>query len=315
MLGGWMLTASGAQCPDSVGEGCVHSRHGHSKKDDLMTPSGHAAAEPEIGQSIRAGGVLTNYHEAGSGAPTILIHGSGPGVSAWANWRLVLPYLAEQLHVFAYDQLGFGYTELPAQPRYGLDRWVEHLLVFMRAVGLTRAHLVGNSMGASVALATAVTHPEVVDRLVLMGPTGVRFPITDGLDATWGYTPSVANMRRLLDVFAYDRTLVTDELAELRYRASVRPGMQEAFASMFPAPRQRGVDALAAYEERLSEIGARTLIVHGREDRVIPLATSLQLLAAIDRAELHVFGRCGHWTQIEHSAAFNRLVRDFLTEP
>jgi pimeloyl-ACP methyl ester carboxylesterase len=279
-----------------------------------MTSAGQAA-QPEIGRAIAAGGVLTNYHEAGAGAPVVLLHGSGPGVSAWANWRLVLPYLAERLHVFAYDQLGFGYTALPAEPRYGLDRWVEHLLAFMRAMGVPRAHLVGNSMGAAVALAAAVTHPEIVDRLVLMGPTGVRFPLTEGLDATWGYTPSIANMRRLLDVFAYDRGLVTDELAELRYQASIRPGMQEAFASMFPAPRQQGVDALAAYEDRLSSIRPRTLLIHGREDRVVPLATSLRLLELIDGAQLHVFGHCGHWTQIEHTTAFNRLVRDFLTEP
>jgi pimeloyl-ACP methyl ester carboxylesterase len=278
------------------------------------TPPESAASSPEVGKSIRTAGVATNYHEAGSGPPVILIHGSGPGVSAWANWRLALPYLAERLHVFAYDQVGFGYTELPADGRYGLERWVEHLLGFMRAVGVERAHLVGNSMGASVAIATAVTHPEAVDRLVLMGATGVRFPLTEGLDATWGYTPGLENMKRLLDVFAYDRGLVTDELAELRYRASIRPGLQAALASMFPAPRQRGVDALAAYEDRLDEIRAPTLVIHGREDRVIPLATSLKLLAAIDDARLHVFGHCGHWTQIEHTAAFNRLVRDFLTE-
>ena len=170
---------------------------------------------PEIGQSIRAGGVMTNYHEAGSGAPVILLHGSGPGVSAWANWRLAMPFLAERLHVFAYDQLGFGYSELPAQQVYGLERWTEHLLSFMQAVGIQRAHLVGNSMGAAVALAAAVTHPEVVDRLVLMGPMGVRFPIGEGLDAVWGYTPGVSNMKRLLAIFTYDHDrFVTDELAE-----------------------------------------------------------------------------------------------------
>src|SRR5215212_7781989 len=115
--------------------------------------AGEGCAAPEIGRSIRAGGIETNYHEAGSGAPVILIHGSGPGVSAWANWRLALPYLAERLRVFAYDQVGFGYTELRDDQRYGLDRWVKHLLDFMQAVGVERAHLVGNSMGASVALA------------------------------------------------------------------------------------------------------------------------------------------------------------------
>lgn len=269
---------------------------------------------PEIGKSIRAGGVATNYHEAGDGMPVICIHGSGPGVSAWSNWRLALPYLGERLHAFAYDQVGFGYSELPTHTAYTLARWTEHLLGFMDAVGIEQAHLIGNSMGASVALAAALTRPECVGRLVLMGPMGVHFPLTEGLDAVWGYTPGVAHMKHLIDLFAYNRALVTDELAEQRYRASVRPGVQEAFARMFPAPRQQGVDALAAYEERLAEIQAPTLIIHGREDRVIPLSTSQVLLQAIPAAQLHVFGRCGHWTQLEQAATFNRLVRDFLTD-
>ena len=273
-----------------------------------------AQTTPEIGKSIRAGGVMTNYHEAGTGTPVIFIHGSGPGVSAWSNWRLALPYVSEHFHVFAYDQLGFGYTELPAQHSYGLEQWTEHLFGFMHAVGVTKAHLVGNSMGAAVALAAAVTHPEAVDKLVLMGAMGVHFPIAEGLDAVWGYTPSIANMKKLIDIFAYDRKLVTDALAEQRYLSSIRPGMQEAFSSMFPTPRQQGVDALAAYEERLREVHVPTLLFHGREDRVIPLATSLTLLNTLENVQLHVFGHCGHWTQTEYAGAFNRLARDFLTE-
>src|SRR5258708_18619282 len=115
----------------------------------------------------------------------------------------------------------------------------------MRAVGVAQAHLIGNSMGAAVALAVAVKHPEDVDRLVLMGAARVRFPLTDGLDAVWGYTPSIANMRGLLDIFAYNRELVTDEIAELRYNASIRRGRQEAFSSRFPAPSQAGAHDLA----------------------------------------------------------------------
>ncbi len=83
---------------------------------------------------------------------------------------------------------------------------------------------------------------------------------------------------------------------------------------MFPAPRQQGVDALAVYEDRLGEIRAPALVIHGRDDRVIPLTTSEKLLHTLDTVQLHVFGRCGHWTQIEHAAAFNRLTRDFLLE-
>ncbi len=276
-----------------------------------------AKASPEMGKSIRTGGVTTNYHEACRCTPVILIHGSGPGVSSWANWQFAIPYLAEKLHVFAYDQIGFGYTDPAPNQHYSLGLWTEHLLNFMQTVGIKQAHLVGNSMGASVALAAAVTHPEMVDRLVLMGAMGVRFQLKkgEGLDAVWAYTPSVAKMRRLIDIFAYDPgKFPTDQLAEMRYEASIRPGAQEAFSRMFPEPRQEQVYALAAYEDRLSEIQAPALIVHGRDDRVIPLETGLKLLQVLGNAQLHVFAHCGHWTQLEPRDAFNRIVRDFLTQ-
>jgi 2-hydroxymuconate-semialdehyde hydrolase len=147
-----------------------------------------------------------------------------------------------------------------------------------------------------------------------MGSVGLSFPITAELDAVWGYTPSIANMRALLDIFAYDRSLVNDELAELRYQASVQPGFQECFGAMFPAPRQRWVDALASQEEAIRAIPHETLVIHGREDKVIPLSVSLRLAQLIERAQLHVYGHCGHWTQIEHAARFTKLVANFLAE-
>ena len=147
-----------------------------------------------------------------------------------------------------------------------------------------------------------------------MGAVGVPFEITPALDAVWGYEPSFENMRRIMDVFAYDRGLVNDQLAQLRYEASIRPGFHESYSAMFPAPRQRWVDGLASAEADIAKIDKETLIVHGREDQVIPLQTSLTLSQWIPNSQLHVFGHCGHWTQIEHSARFNRLVGDFLAE-
>ena len=199
---------------------------------------------PEIGKSIHAGEILTNYHEMGSGEPVILIHGSGPGVSAWSNWRLALPYLGERFRALAYDQIGFGYSELPTRHVYDLERWTNHLFGFMDALDIERAHRVGNSMGTAVALAAAVTRPERVRRLVLMGAMGVPFPITEGLDAVWGYTPSVANMKHLIDLFAYNRKLVTDELAEQRYQASIRPGASTRGVMPGTAARSPFTDAI-----------------------------------------------------------------------
>ena len=270
---------------------------------------------PEIARSVQAAGITTNYHDVGDGFPALFIHGSGPGVSAWANWRLVMPALSERLRVIAPDMAGFGFSERPAGIQYDLDTWVAQAIGLLDALGLEQADVVGNSFGGALALAMAIRHPQRVRRLVLMGSVGVPFDITEGLDAVWGYTPSFENMRRIMDYFAWDRSLVNDELAELRYRASIRPGFQESFGAMFPAPRQRWVDALASREEDIRALPHETLIVHGRDDRVIPLLTSLTLAEWIDRSQLHVYGRCGHWTQIEHAARFAKLVGDFLTEP
>ena len=269
---------------------------------------------PEIGREITAAGYRTNVHDQGEGFPLMMIHGSGPGVTAWANWRLVIPELAKERRVVAPDMLGFGYSERPEDQVYNRERWVAHAIGVMDKLGLEQVDLVGNSFGGGLALSLAIEHPQRVRRLVLMGSVGVSFPITKGLDEVWGYQPSPENMRRLMDVFAYDKSLLTDELAEMRYQASVRPGFQESFAAMFPAPRQRWVDNLASPEEAIRALPHETLILHGREDEVIPLEASLKLAELIDRAQLHVFGRCGHWTQIQHANRFARLVSDFLGE-
>lgn len=270
-------------------------------------------ATPEVGKTVVAQTIPTNYLEAGAGEPVVLIHGSGPGVTAYANWRLTLPVLAGQFHCYAPDMAGFGFTKRPAGIAYTLATWVDQLEGFCDALGLDTVSLVGNSFGGAIALRFAADNPDRVKRLVLMGSVGVPFEITEALDAVWGYQPSLAAMRRMLDHFAYSRQLVTDELAQVRYEASIRPGFQESFAAMFPAPRQRWVDALTTPDERIAALPHPTLIVHGRDDKVIPLETSLRLHQLIDDSELHVFGRCGHWTQIERSGPFTALVAEFLS--
>jgi len=271
---------------------------------------------PEIGRSVRTGAFNTNVHDLGQGGgrPLLMIHGSGPGVSAWANWRLALPALSRARRVIAPDMVGFGFTDRPVGIAYTMDTWVKQAIDLMDAMDLPQVDLVGNSFGGALALALAIRHPQRVRRLVLMGSVGVPFPITKGLDDVWGYAPSIEAMRGLLDYFAYSRELVNDELAQLRYQASIRPGFQESFSAMFPAPRQRWVDAMASAESDIRALPHETLVLHGREDKVIPLSNSLTLAQWIPKVQLHVFGHCGHWTQIEHADRFNRLVGNFLAE-
>ncbi len=264
------------------------------------------------GSFVDAGGVRTHVHVAGSGAPVLLLHGSGPGVSAWANWRLVLPSLAESFRVVAPDQLGFGATGRPVDGRYGRAAWTTHAIAVLEALELRRVSVVGNSMGGAIALSLAAARPDLVERIVLMGTTGVAFALPAGLDQVWGYTPSRKKMRALVELFAYDHSIVTDDLVDLRYEQSADPAARASYEAMFPAPRQRWLDDLALPEAQLRAIEQRTLLIHGRDDRVIPFAASLEAFGLLPNAELHAFGRCGHWVQIEHTRRFVDVVTDFL---
>lgn len=267
---------------------------------------------PEIALSVVTGGFTTNYHDVGQGDTVVLLHGSGPGVSAWANWNKAFPLLGDQFHLLAPDMAGFGFTERVPGAEYNMDNWVRQVVDFFDALGIEKAHLVGNSFGGALALAMAVKHPQRVDKLVLMGAMGVSFPITYGLDRVWGYEPTLANMSELLDIFTYDHSFATPELIRSRYEGSIQPGFHESFSSMFPEPRQKCVDRMAANEPYLRDIQNETLIVHGLQDRVIPVANSYRLLELIPNAQLHIFGKCGHWTQIERTAEFCDLLRDFF---
>ena len=272
---------------------------------------------PEIANNIKTGSFNTNYHDIGSGYPVVMLHGSGPGVTAWANWNKVFPILEKDFRVIAPDMVGFGFTDRPEGMAYNMNVWVQQTIDLFDALGIEKAHLVGNSFGGALALSMAIKYPERVDKLVLMGSMGVSFPITYGLDRVWGYTPSEANMEELLEIFTYDHSFATPDLIKSRYEGSIQPGFQESFSSLFPAPRQNGVEGMAGNQNYIRDIPHQTLIVHGREDRVIPLENSLKLVQLIKNAQLHVFGKCGHWTQIEHSQEFAELVASFFktTQP
>jgi 2-hydroxymuconate-semialdehyde hydrolase len=269
---------------------------------------------PELGTRLQTGNILTNFHDVGSGPPVLLIHGSGPGVTAWANWRLTIPALAGKMRVIAPDMAGFGYTESPIT-EYEPEVWVTQLVDLLDALELPSVSIVGNSFGGAIALRFAAMHPERVSGLVLMGPVGVPFSLTPGLDRVWGYQPSMENMRQLLDVFVFDRRLITEDLIELRYRASVRADVQQRFENMFPLPRQTSVERLALDPESLTRVTQRTLILHGRDDQVIPLEASERLVKALSNAELVTIDNCGHWVQIEQAAIFNDALQRFLLDP
>lgn len=272
------------------------------------------APSPEIGRSIQVGRTTINYHDEGAGDPVLLIHGSGPGVTAWANWRLVIPELSKRMRVIAPDMAGFGYTRAPDADDITVEGWVRQVIGLIDALNLPKVSIVGNSYGGAIALQVAHRHPDRVKKMVLMGAVGVSFPISEGLDKVWGYQPSLAAMREILNIFAFNRSIITDDLIAMRYRASIRDDVQERFAKLFPAPRQQWVDALALDEEAIRHICHSTLVIHGRDDQVIPIAVSEKLARLLPNAKFVPIAECGHWVQIEHTQAFLAAVEEFLSD-
>lgn len=261
------------------------------------------------GVTVTAGGIATNYHDQGDGKPVILLHGSGPGVSAWTNWKKVIPALSDRFRILAPDMAGFGYTERDPSRPYDIKLWVAHLIGILDALGLEKVSLVGNSFGGSLSLAAAARFPDRFERLLLMGTPCDKFMMTPGLRAGWDYVPSREAMRATMAHFPYDPSVITEELIEDRYQASLIPGAQEGLRNLLAKPQDEGDTPLSGMPEAVvAKIVQPTLVLHGREDKVIPVEMGIRLARAIPDAELHMFGRCGHWVQAERFDDFIALA-------
>lgn len=260
-----------------------------------------------------------HYNEAGAGHPIILIHGSGAGASGWSNFAPNIATLAEHFHVLAVDVIGWGESDTP---RDGTYNGPIQIIELMDALGLDRATLVGNSMGGMIALAAATQHPQRVSHVITMGPAsftgmptlfGAGDGPTEGIKVLLeGYLqPSIETMKKLTSIMAYDKTLATDELARGRVEATLaRP---DHIANALAGFRDMNMFHWQATPAEVASIAAPCLLIHGRDDRVVPWENSLRLVSLIANSRLVLINRCGHWAQLEHAAEFNRLVIDFVT--
>ena len=261
-----------------------------------------------------------HYHEAGSGPALVLLHGSGPGVSGWSNFRGNFPVFAERFRTVIFDMPGFGRSGRPELDRAYPRVAAEQLLRLLDALGIERAHLLGNSMGGYVAFEFALAHPDRVDRLVGMGPGGMAANVlgpepSEGARrlAEFMAAPSKAGMQAWVDTMVANKKVVDDELIEERLANALAPGAMESAIAIFMS--------LAAHPEpvplwaRVARIKAPTLITWGRDDRMLPLESGLFGFRQMPNAELHVFSRCGHWAQVERKDEFERTVVEFLTRP
>jgi 2-hydroxy-6-oxo-octa-2,4-dienoate hydrolase len=266
-----------------------------------------------IGKTLVAADHQTNYHEVGAGKPLFLLHGSGPGVSGWGNWKGVMDELGKQFRVIVPDIAGFGFTEFKEGSKYDIKLWVRHLVGIMDVLGIDKASFVGNSFGGALAIGLALFDRSRVERMVLLGTPAGEFEQTPGLRSAWTYEPSLENMERTMRLFPYDQSIITEEMIRTRYEASARPGAQDALRKLVPKPNEDGPTIVRGFPaSAVAGIEAPTLVLHGREDNVVPPSCGQLLAQNIPNADLHLFGKCGHWVQTERRTEFLQLVTNFI---
>ncbi|QXZ08203.1 alpha/beta fold hydrolase [Comamonas sp. Y33R10-2] len=254
-----------------------------------------------------------HYHEAGQGQPLVLVHGGGPGASAWSNFQPNIAYLAEHFHVFAVDLPGWGKSQAVT---YDIRDNSGALAEFIDALGLGKVAIVGNSMGGSSCIRLTYERPDLISHLITLGSSAgvpgifdAAGGLTEGVKALEAayFNPSVETMRKFIATMTYDSRHVTDEFIEERVQLTKsRMDHVEGWITGHGKPMVR-ID-----QSKLPEINIPTLHVHGRDDRTVNVAAALHLSRLIPNSRALIVNRCGHWVQLEHADEFNRSVTSFI---
>jgi len=276
----------------------------------VLLSSASAGAQQEVkpvAKEVTVFGYKLHYLEAGRGAPVILLHGTG---GEGARWTPQLQGLSSDFRVIALDQIGFGQSDKP-MTNYHSGVFAGFLAGFMKAIGVPKASLIGQSMGAAVALSLAVEKPEMVERLVLVNGGGFRMgPRTTPPD--WharqiANAGTLAESREYMEKLYYDHSFVTDKLVEQNLMQRLRSAY--TIESMQNAA-DRGLGGVS--EDEVRGIKAPTLLVWGANDKLSPPANADKLNAVIKGSRKVLIDKAGHYPFLEHPDKFNQVVREFL---
>jgi 4,5:9,10-diseco-3-hydroxy-5,9,17-trioxoandrosta-1(10),2-diene-4-oate hydrolase len=276
--------------------------------------------------TVTVGGKPIFVAETGSGPAIVMLHGGGPGASGVSNYSRNIDALAQQFRVIVPDLPGYGRSAKGVDQSDPFGYLADRMRGLLDELGLTTAHLVGNSYGGAAALRLALDTPHRVDKLVVMGPGGIgttRAAPTAGLKSLLSYYGGDGPSRDKLEAFirkylVYDGASVPDELIDLRYAASIDP----AVVANPPLRRPSGPMALRTLwrmdltrDIRLKHLQTPTLVLWGRDDKVNRPSGGPMLMNLMPNAELLMTSHTGHWMQWERADLFNRLVSDFLSTP
>ncbi|KAB2807955.1 alpha/beta fold hydrolase [Pimelobacter simplex] len=262
---------------------------------------------------IDAGGLRTRYVRAGAGDPVIMLHGTSGHLEAFVR---NLTVLADEYDCHAVDMVGHGYTEGP-DADYRIPRYVEHVLAYMDAQGIAKAHFVGESLGGWVAGRLAADHPERVGSLILVAPGGTvaNPPVMERIRTSTRAAvenDDIALTRQRLELLMFDSANVSDELVDVRHAIYHRPEFVARIERLLclQTMENRVEDLLSP--EQMARIAAPTRIVWGAENPFGDVPEAERMHASIPGSELEIYGECGHWPQHEHADRFNKEAREFF---
>lgn len=259
-------------------------------------------------QAVEVHGQTLRYYEAGKGPTLVLVHGFGS--NAKFDWGEVIPELAKDYHVVALDQIGFGSSDKP-QISYGVQTFVDMLDAFLKAKGIGKFSLVGESFGGWVVAAytiEALGDPAmpVPDKLILADAAGLR-PEVASPPPAMDNSLSLAGTRAGLGTVFHDKTILTDAFVKEAFETRMRESSGYTQDSLI-----RNMASARYLDEDLAKITIPTLVVWGGEDQIVPLSAGKRYAAGIKGAALVVIPGCGHVPATERPADFLAAVRGFL---
>ncbi|MFC1664542.1 alpha/beta fold hydrolase [Pseudomonadota bacterium] len=265
---------------------------------------------------------LTNFTNGTIGDPIVLLHGLG---ASSYSWRYLTPVLGEDYQTIEFDLLGFGSSPKPGNTTYSIYDQAALVINYIKEQGLNNVSLVGHSFGGGVALVIAAyfetTAPGLVKKLVLIGSIGcrqeppwfirlLRIPL---IPRILGYfVPPSFNAKTMLKVAFFDRSKITLEMV----RAYAKPGHEAAARSaIIETAKQIQPDDLDKLIEKYNDIDVPTLLIWGRQDRIVPMKIGEELHTLLSNSNLHIVDNCGHLPHEEKPELVIPLIHAFLNQP
>ena len=272
-----------------------------------------AVMEERGGRFVEAGEARIHVNDIGAGYPVVCLHGGGPGAGGWSNFRFNIEAVSARYRMILMDMPNFGKSDMIVSKKGRLSLCAEMIAGVMDGLGIDKAHFIGNSMGAQSVFKFALDHPRRVDRFVAIGNNTYTRTFfaprpSEGIKLIAEYYsgegPTVAKMRKLLTTIVHDAGFITEEVVRQRYEASAEDRVVALWSRNPPKPED--------ISDQLHRVACPVLFVWGAQDRFSSIDSGLAMVNILQNAEMHIFPRCGHWAQVEHAEAFNRLALEFL---